>query len=138
MLFKEMAAKLDNGMAPDIWFRELFYWIFTERFFKDKPALEKAVRLAVDYPYPQNPPAFKNQVKALADYNAAPYLERITSKTLVITGREDLLFPVETARKLAEKIPDARLAIVDHAAHAVYTEQPQAFTEIVLDFLAGE
>jgi pimeloyl-ACP methyl ester carboxylesterase len=137
ILFENWAINIRKGMDPETWFRELFCWIFTERFFEDQDALDEAVRIAIDYPFPQSPQAFNNQVKALASYNGSQYLEKISNSTLVITGREDLLYPMETARILAANIPGANLAIIDGAAHALFTEQPKTFTDHVLAYLSG-
>lgn len=135
-LFTNWAQNLEKGADLDFWFRNLFYWIFSERFFKDETALNEAVKLAVDYPYPQSDIAFKNQVKAITEYNGTQLLDRIRSRTLVINGREDRLFPVSTALALARNITGAEFVIIDRAAHALYVEQPKTFSELVLDFLS--
>jgi len=53
----------------------------------------------------------------------------------VISGKEDILFPVQICSDLANKIPGAKLSIIEKAAHSIHMEQAGAFTECVLDFL---
>ncbi len=134
-LFSDWAAQRTAGTDLSAWFRNVFYWIFSTRFFENERAVQDAVRLAVEYPYPQSAVAFRKQVEAIVRYDGSNGLAGIRSKTLVIAGGEDLLFPVDRCAGLARSIPGAALAVMDHAAHAIHTEQPRAFARRVLDFL---
>src|SRR5437899_7562419 len=42
-LFSDWADALSNGADMSAWFRNLFYWIFTARFFDDGRGIEEAV-----------------------------------------------------------------------------------------------
>ena len=134
-LLSDWASYLESGMDLRLWFRNIFYWIFSARFFEDEAAVNDAVWLAVEYPYRQSAIAFRNQVKAIASYNGSEGLSGLTSKTMVISGKEDLLFPPGACASLAQAIPGAALTVIDNAAHAIHIEQPRAFTERVTDFL---
>jgi pimeloyl-ACP methyl ester carboxylesterase len=134
-LLSDWSSCLESRMDAGLWFRNIFYWIFSARFFENEAAVSDAVRFAIEYPYPQSIIAFKNQVKAIASYDCTEDLYRITSKTLVISGKEDLLFPTEVGAGLAQAIPGAVFSVIDNAAHSIHMEQPQAFTDYVLDFL---
>jgi pimeloyl-ACP methyl ester carboxylesterase len=134
-LFSDLASCLEAGMEIKLWFRNLFYWIFSRRFFENDVAVNDAVRFAIEYPYPQSAVAFRNQVKAIAGYDCTEDLSRLCSKTLVISGKEDLLFPTEVGAGLARAIPGADFSMIDSAAQSMYTEQPKAFTDCILDFL---
>jgi pimeloyl-ACP methyl ester carboxylesterase len=136
-LFADWALALESGMQPAQWFRNIFYWIFSARFFEDRANVQEAVRFALDYPYPQGAIAFRNQVKAIAAYDGSGSLARVEAETLVIAGAEDLLFPVDVCATLARAIPGARLEVVDGAAHSIHMEQPRAFARRVLDFLGA-
>lgn len=63
-------------------------------------------------------------------------LEDIEVPTLVVAGREDVLFPPECQRQLADGIPDARLLLVDNAGHNAHDEQSSAVLRAVRQFLA--
>jgi pimeloyl-ACP methyl ester carboxylesterase len=97
--------------------------------------VSEAVRLAIEYPYRQSIIAFKNQVEAIASYDCTEGLSGITSKTMVVSGKEDLLYPVEAGAGLAKAIPGAVFSVINNAAHSIHIEQPQAFIDCVLDFL---
>lgn len=135
VLFSEWVTKLESGMDIKIWFRNIFNWLFTEHFLHNKFELDAALQYAVNYPYPQSTIAFKKQIEAIADFNCYEQLSDITTKTLVIGGKEDILFPTETVSSLAKQIPEATLTLIGNAAHSIHMEQPKLFTNTVLDFL---
>ncbi len=135
-LFSDWYRYIQNGMALELWFRNIFYWIFSESFFTDAAVLHKAVKLAVEYPYPQTVNAFGDQVKAIEAFSCQEELKNITSKTLAVFGREDILFsPDENARVLG-RIPGIVVSTVEHAAHSIHMEKPYEFVRIVNNFLS--
>lgn len=134
-LFSDWATYLESGMDMRLWFKNIFYWIFSRGFFENAAAVDNAVQFAIKYPYPQSAIAFRNQVKAIAGYNGTEDLPRVRSKTLAISGKEDLLFPARECADFARAIPGADFSVIDNAAHSIHMEQPKAFTDCVLDFL---
>jgi len=62
-------------------------------------------------------------------------LPKITVRTLVIAGADDPATPVEHAEVIAGGIPDARLEVVEGAAHLGSFEQPERFTALILEHL---
>lgn len=136
-LFHDWCTCLESGMNPELWFRSVFYWIFTKAFFEDKDILRNAVQSAIEYPCPQTAVAFRNQVNAIREFNCLKNLKDITSKTLAVFGKEDLLFPPDENAPLLSAIPDAFVSIVDQAAHSIHMERPVEFVEIIKNFLAG-
>jgi microsomal epoxide hydrolase len=64
-----------------------------------------------------------------------PDLQKFDKPTLVIaSGQSPLL---ENQRDMAKVLPHGRFVAVDHAAHAVFFDQPQRFEALVDDFAAG-
>jgi len=135
ILFSDWASTLESGMDKMQWFRSIFYWLFTEQFFENEEAVDAALRYAVDYPYPQSAVAFRKQVEAIAGFECFEQFSGLTAKTLVISGQEDILFPPDVSASLAQVIPGAVFSVIAHAAHSIHMEQPQVFTDRVLDFL---
>ncbi|MEN8133430.1 MAG: alpha/beta hydrolase [Pseudomonadota bacterium] len=134
-LFSNWASCLETGMDAGLWVQNVFYWIFSARFFENEAAVNDMVRYAVEYPYPQSAIAFRNQVNAIASYDCTEALSGIAAKSMVISGKEDLLFPTEVGAHLAQAIPRATIFVIDNAGHSIHMEQPRAFTECVLEFL---
>lgn len=81
---------------------------------------------------------FVNTVKAqLARPSAVPDLPQITCPTLVLTGREDTVVPLETHEMMAAALPDSRLVIVEQCGHLSTLEQPEIVTQALRDWLTG-
>ena len=134
-LFRRWASWLESGMELEPWFRSIFFWLFSARFFENTVAVADTVRFAVEYPYPQSAIAFRNQVEAIANYSCSG-LAKVCPRTLVLGGQEDLLFPLANCARMAQEIPGATFKVIDNAAHSLHWEEPQAFAKSVLEFLA--
>jgi pimeloyl-[acyl-carrier protein] methyl ester esterase len=61
----------------------------------------------------------------------------IAMPALVLCGPRDTLAPCAAAEWLAAALPDARLALIDGAAHAPFLSPPEAFVATVQAFLDG-
>ena len=73
--------------------------------------------------------------EVLRDADLREEIRRIEAPTLVIAGAEDPTIAPEDTELLVERIPDARLAVLDGAAHIANVEQPEAFTAALLSHL---
>ena len=135
-LLSDWVLYLESGMDLRLWFRNIFYWIFSKDFFKNEAVLDESIRLAIEYPHPQSKVSFRKQVQAISEFNFLQDLPTITSKTLVVCGKEDILFPPEESLVLSEKIPDSRYSLIEKAAHSIHIEYPQAFIKTIFDFLS--
>ena len=134
-LFLDWVSYQESGMSDALWFRNIFYWIFSKHFFEDANTVEVAVELASKYPYPQTKIAFKNQVKAIKAFNCLKDLSHIRSETLLIFGKEDLLFSPKESSKILSAIPMTEIELIARAAHSVQTERPKAFINRIQAFL---
>jgi len=79
---------------------------------------------------------YRAAVRALVAFDRRAHLPAIGVPTLVITGEFDRTAAPEVARKMAERIPGAQLAIVPGAGHLLNMEQPDHFNTTLLAFLA--
>ena len=136
-LFAGWATVLFNGADMKAWFRNLFYWIFSTRFFDDDAVVEQAIQYAVAYPYPQSAAAFQNQIDAIAAFDSTNDLSRIRARALVVAGAEDLLFPLDACRGFAKSLPNSQFVAIDGAAHSIHMEMPGPFAERVVGFLSS-
>jgi 3-oxoadipate enol-lactonase len=73
--------------------------------------------------------------RAIEQMDLVDDLPKISARTLVVAGAEDPATPVEHAEVIAGGIPDARLEVVEGAAHLGNFEQPERFTALILDHL---
>lgn len=64
-------------------------------------------------------------------------LETITAPTLVLVGTRDEPDILRIADTLSTRLPRARLVLFGGAGHVPNMEQPERFTRVVGEFLAG-
>jgi pimeloyl-ACP methyl ester carboxylesterase len=69
--------------------------------------------------------------------DAAEAARAIQIPTLVVWGQDDAIVPVEIGRRLVALMPNARLMVIEGAAHQPHWEAPGAFHAAVIPFLAG-
>jgi pimeloyl-ACP methyl ester carboxylesterase len=62
-------------------------------------------------------------------------LPGLTPPTLVLFGTLDAMVPPAMGRVYKELIPGSHLVFVYDAGHGISTDRPEAFTEVVVDFL---
>jgi len=125
------AAAVTAAMASD--FRG-FVRDFAATFFK-------AGREAPLYPWvasqlEQTPPHVAEE--CFAAFRAADVradLPALRVPTAVVHGRHDALIPLAAARELAQRIPEARLTVLDGSGHAPLLEQPEAVSTALADLL---
>lgn len=134
-LYRQWVFHLESGMEFCAWFRNVFYWLFSKRILDDKEYLNDIIQIAVENPYRQSKIAFANQVKAIEKFNCVEELLHIKTETMVLCGKEDILFPPEETIKVLQAIPNVRFSIIENAAHSIHIENPKEFTDCVLNFL---
>lgn len=61
-------------------------------------------------------------------------LDGVRVPSFLITGALDTKF-TDLAREMAERLPNATIAVIDDAGHAAHVERPEEFSTLVLDFL---
>jgi len=64
-------------------------------------------------------------------------LRRIAAPTLIVWGANDGLVPPLYAKLFAERIPGARLEILDRVGHLIGLERPEPYAELLIRFGQG-
>jgi aminoacrylate hydrolase len=78
------------------------------------------------------------RINALLEFDRRTSLSRIVAPTLVIASDNDYITPSYYAQSLAQKIPRARLQIVEGGGHSLSKTRPDVFNQLVLDFLGED
>ena len=86
--------------------------------------------------YPTSPIGFRRQAEASMGFDSYERLPSIRVPTLVMAGSRDTLMRPENARLIADRIPGARLYIVEGAGHGLTREKPDESVRVILDFLS--
>ena len=87
-----------------------------------------------------SPEVFDQITKAIESADLVPLLETITSPTLVVGGRFDIMTPIDMgpsgagSRVIAERIPGAEFVTLD-AGHTFLIEQPEESCALIAGFL---
>lgn len=84
--------------------------------------------------FQSDPLSLENGLLALLNSDLRAKLDKIETPTLVVHGSSDAVCSVECGRYLAEKIPDAKLAIIDGAGHAPFVTRAEEFRRVVNEF----
>ena len=81
---------------------------------------------------------YAQQMYAISGWTSLPWLARITAPTLVVSGADDPLVPVENARLLASRIPGARLSLVADGGHLWLLEHAKTASALIDEFLSSD
>ena len=71
----------------------------------------------------------------LKDWNRIPDMHRIACPALIVVGQHDELTPA-CAMRMKLALPDATVAVFPNSSHTPFFEEPGAYRETLLDFLA--
>ena len=109
--------------------------LFSERFRRDEP--ERA-RFLLEH-FRRHLPAAQGvaaQLLASVFHDTVSRLDQVQAPTLVLHGERDVMAPLDNARMLAERIPNAELAIVPGAGHAYALERPDVSFDLFASWYA--
>lgn len=127
-----MRGVLADGMAP-LTTASIGRW-FTPDFPTRAPGAVAAIEAML---LANNPAGYAGCCAAIRDMDQRPTAHLNRLPTLLIAGAQDLATPVADSQFLAAAASDARVAMLDPAAHLSNVEQPEAFLGAVLGFLQG-
>lgn len=138
------AAKLESGarentyerapLAAEERARRLAEAGLSETFLRRNPqALKDLIEARRQRPLDVD--ALERRMAAIDAHDTYDHLDSIQAPTLVITGRPDKIVNTDNSRILAERIPDARLEVLEPAGHLFWLERPQATLDRIVDFL---
>jgi pimeloyl-ACP methyl ester carboxylesterase len=115
--------------------RLILPWIHTRAFFETPGAVEQLIDQFLSYPYPPTLQALHGQSLAISSFDVLKRLREIDCPTLVLTGRQDILFPVEFSEQLARGIRGAQLVALEETGHGLLIESPEPVAAAMVDFL---
>jgi pimeloyl-ACP methyl ester carboxylesterase len=79
--------------------------------------------------------ALWEHTKASSSPDLEDRLDQITIPTLVISGDDDQIVPLESSIRLANDIPGAILQVIPNCGHLPQEECPSEFIQIIEEFL---
>jgi 3-oxoadipate enol-lactonase len=102
-----------------------------------KPEQEEKRRVFVERWSQNDKRAYEESLRAILGWSVEGHLGEIRCPVLVITAEKDY-WPLDVKQSYVKKMPDARLAVIADARHAVAVEKPDEFNQILDEFLASQ
>lgn len=85
----------------------------------------------------ENARASAHVIKALASYDARPYLAKMQTPVVIVWGENDVVVPTANAKELKEYWPQADVHILPACGHVPMVEKQSEFQHIARDFMAS-
>jgi 3-oxoadipate enol-lactonase len=81
------------------------------------------------------PEGYAGSCEAIANMDLRPALPLVAAPTLLLAGSDDPAAPASVAQEMAAAMPDARVDVIEAAAHLLNVEAPTATTDAILKHL---
>ena len=131
---RNMLAIVDREGASGV-AREMMPKLLGKTAYESNSDAESFIRRLIKQ---QSPAAIRGAIQRMMHRpDSTPLLAQVSVATLVITGAEDEMIPVEESRRMASAIRGARLVIIPGAGHLANLEQPEAFNAALNGFLTA-
>lgn len=102
-----------------------------------KPEQDKIRRVFVQRWAQNDKRAYEESLRAVLGWSVEAHLGEIRCPALVIAAEKDY-WPLDVKQAYVSRMPDARLAVISDARHAVAAEKPDEFNRILDEFLAPQ
>ncbi|MDP2722822.1 MAG: alpha/beta hydrolase [Bacteroidales bacterium] len=132
---RDWVTFMKEGMNLEMWYKNLFYWIYSDAFFEKPGMLTAWLMGALNYQYPVIPDSFSEQVEAIVKFDFTEKLHQINCPTLALNAKHDRLFNAEESFHLFRTIKNIQFETLPEAGHALHVEQPEDFAKLVTKFL---
>jgi pimeloyl-ACP methyl ester carboxylesterase len=83
-------------------------------------------------------PGFDDALRASLDYDFRDRLDDVKVPTLIVWGERDSIIPTRDADEFERLIADSRKVVMEDCGHIPMAERPQAFNDLLVEFLAEE
>jgi pimeloyl-ACP methyl ester carboxylesterase len=83
-------------------------------------------------------PGFVDALRACLDYDFRDRLGDVKVPTLIVWGERDSIIPTRDADEFERLIDDSRKVVMKDCGHIPMAERPQAFNDVLVDFLEEE
>ncbi len=133
-LQKDLLRELKNGIVEQVLERHLAF-IFHHESLQKPEVLDKAQRT---FAHCKSKVLIDQMQAILDDYVSLPLLPHITMPTLIIHGREDMLFTTSEQEMLHKQIKQSQLKIIVKCGHCSPLEHPQETTALIKNFVLSE
>ena len=110
--------------------------VLGERMFP-KPEHAQVRKVFVERWVENDKQAYQESMKAIVGWSVADRIGEIKCPALIIASDEDYT-PVESKQAYVQQMPNAELAVIEDARHAVPVERPEQFNAVLEAFLSKQ
>lgn len=121
-----------QGLGPAAYSEVSALFLYSPEFMSTR---YDAVRSWVEKSSESNADIMARRIDMVVAFDQTDRLSQIETPTLVLVGAADACTPPHLSRALADAIPGARLEVVE-GGHLIYTEQPEQFHQVVMEFIS--
>ena len=149
-IFKKMVLVAPAGLKPEegeIWdyFAHLGKKAFAQAFYAPEQSPEYAQYYGKAWtPEEEEQVEINREMAArllwkpyMRSHTLPALLQGIATPTLLVWGREDRIIPLGACQRYQQAIQGAKARILGKCGHMLEMEQPEAFVQVVPDFLAA-
>lgn len=127
--------KSPEGAPRDV-IRDRLTMAYTDDFMKDSLRVEHLIDLRLQNPQPKV--GYDAQAAIGPKFDAFDRLKKISAKTFIGHGSEDILVPVINAENLHKEIPGSVLKIYPDLEHQFFVEDFESFNKDIIQFLLNQ
>ncbi|MFX1298746.1 MAG: alpha/beta fold hydrolase [Promethearchaeota archaeon] len=130
----KILMKDNRGKTPHEVVSDFIKVIFTQEFRLENPNfienfIKKVLIAQISYR------EFKRQMNAILAFRSYRRLKTITTPTLVLHGKKDILSPYQNGVNISKLIPGSHLELFDNTAHQIFEEEFDKVIEPFITFL---
>jgi len=113
---------------------------FSRAFFERPDAAAELERMRTAFSVTDRE-AFARATEGILELDLSPLADDVRAPLLLIGGDDDAMTPVDPAgsgvglRRLAERVPGARLAVIPECGHYMVIERPEETARLIVDFV---
>ena len=123
-----------RNKTPEKFVDTLVNVCLTDNFKKNNPGFVAAYKeRAMEYVISLK--SYQHQMQANMSFNSYIKFKRIKASTLIMHGKEDVVVPPGNAEVLVNKIPNAKLVMLDNTGHLIFQPEPEKVVNTTKDFL---
>jgi pimeloyl-ACP methyl ester carboxylesterase len=131
---KAVSTALANPEGKTLWdiYMSTFSLMYApEALERCMPTIKAIYEVSKDCP--TRPIALAGHSNAFKGFDGSSYLEKLKVPTTILSGKNDRLMPLQNSQNLADKLPNAKLILLDDCEHGPHIQNEDEVVELILN-----
>lgn len=125
---------LQTNVSRELIIKYTLTRLYSDRYLSDEKQFQSLVSLLLAKSAEESKRGYLYQANALLTHDTTHQLNKISAKTLIISGDADVTIPITHSHYLAKHIPNATMITVPNMAHMLPVEDPDYFSNCIMNF----